>query len=140
MKNIIMILTTLLITFSINAQDFWEKTNGPYGGHINTFAVDSSGRIFAGTAGGGIFRSTDNGESWTPKNNGLTATEVFCLVANASENIFAGTFDYQDKKLQLRLMMSQLSPLSVLRNIPPPAVPAKIRPDESTANVLMWPP
>ncbi len=73
------------------AQNFWEQTNGPYGGEVYALAINSSGHIFAGTFLGGIFRSTDNGGIWTQINAGLPNTIVFSLAVNSSEHIFAGT-------------------------------------------------
>jgi photosystem II stability/assembly factor-like uncharacterized protein len=46
--------------------------------------------LFAGTDGGGIFLSTNNGLSWTAANTNLTATSVYSLAINGS-NLFAGT-------------------------------------------------
>ena len=75
------------------AQNFWQQTNGPYGGDIRALAINNvSGHIFVGTDGGGIFRSTNNGDSWTAVNTGLTETYVFALAINSSGHIFAGTF------------------------------------------------
>jgi hypothetical protein len=54
-------------------------------------AINSSGHIFAGTYRSGVFRSTDNGDSWTEVNNGLTNMTVLSLVVNAGGHIFAGT-------------------------------------------------
>ena len=72
--------------------DFWRQTNGPGGGTVRSFAINSSGHIFAGTYGGvGVFRSEDNGDSWTAVNTGLTITSVRALAINASGHIFAGT-------------------------------------------------
>ena len=74
-------------------QAFWAQTNGPQGGDGIALATNPSGNVFVGTQGGGIFRSTDNGENWTGVNNGLTATNVRALAINAvSGHIFAGTF------------------------------------------------
>ena len=58
---------------------------------VFALAINSSGHIFAGTSGGGVFRSTNNGDSWTAVNTGLTNTAVFALAINASGHIFAGT-------------------------------------------------
>ena len=73
--------------------NFWAQTNGPQGGDGIALATSPSGHVFVGTQGGGIFRSTDNGENWAGVNNGLTATNVRALAIDAaSGHIFAGTF------------------------------------------------
>ncbi|MGA9365814.1 MAG: T9SS type A sorting domain-containing protein [Bacteroidota bacterium] len=41
----------------------FTQTNGPFGGEVDFLCLDSSGNIFAGTAGG-IYRSNDNGQTW----------------------------------------------------------------------------
>ena len=71
------------------AQDFWQQTNGPYGGTIQALVASSSGYLFAG--GSGVFRSTDNGGSWTGVNNGQPNTSVYSLAINSSGHVFAGT-------------------------------------------------
>ena len=49
------------------------------------------GDIFAGTfEGGGVYRSTDDGENWTLVDNGLTNTYVTALAINTGGDIFAG--------------------------------------------------
>ncbi|MFQ5768913.1 MAG: T9SS type A sorting domain-containing protein, partial [bacterium] len=53
-------------------------------------AINSSGDIFVGTLGGGVFRSTDNGETWTQTNNGLKPTEALAIAINSSGHIFVG--------------------------------------------------
>ena len=50
---------------------FWMQTHGPEGGEGIALARNSIGHVFIGTQGGGIFRSTDNAETWTDVNNGL---------------------------------------------------------------------
>ena len=42
------------------------------GNGINALLATSGGAIFAGSYGDGVFRSTDNGDNWTPVNTGLT--------------------------------------------------------------------
>ncbi len=82
-----------LLNHEAAAQNFWQQTNGPYGGVITALNVDvNNGNIFAGTNGSGIFRSTDNGASWVPVNNGLTKLGVNVLAISAGR-IFAGTSD-----------------------------------------------
>jgi photosystem II stability/assembly factor-like uncharacterized protein len=85
------ILTLCLLTISIcgvtEAQ--WVQTSGPYGGQINCFAVSGT-NLFAGTHGGDIFRSTDDGASWTKVNTRWGFIRVFTLAVNGS-NLFVGT-------------------------------------------------
>jgi photosystem II stability/assembly factor-like uncharacterized protein len=87
---ILLIMTSASAVFS---QNFWEQTNGPYGGSIKAFVINPTTQdIFAGTSNGGVFRSTNNGDSWTAVNTGLTRTNVTALAINpATRDIFAGT-------------------------------------------------
>jgi len=70
----------------------WTHANGPYVGTVKCIAVSALGDIFAGTNGGGVFRSTDNAATWTAANNGLSNAVVQCLAISASGGyLFAGT-------------------------------------------------
>jgi len=62
---IIILLINLVPSSNIYAQDFWEKTNGLDSIAIYSLAINSNGDIFAGGDSIGLFRSTDNGNSWT---------------------------------------------------------------------------
>ena len=42
----------------------WEPTNGPFGGKVAALAVDSTGAILASEEFTGVFRSTDDGQTW----------------------------------------------------------------------------
>jgi photosystem II stability/assembly factor-like uncharacterized protein len=70
------------------------QTNGPCGGNVHSFAA-SSPNLFAGTLGGGVFLSTNNGTSWTA--TALQSTDVFCLAVNSADSgtgsaiLFAGS-------------------------------------------------
>ncbi|MGH7454150.1 MAG: WD40/YVTN/BNR-like repeat-containing protein, partial [bacterium] len=61
------VLTAWFAVTAAAQDNFWQQMNGPYGGDIRALAINSNGHIFAG--GGGIFRSTNNGDSWTALNN-----------------------------------------------------------------------
>ena len=73
---------------------FWDQTNGPdpYGdktySQIETMAVDTSNRIFAGTRHNGIYLSPDEGASWTATS--LT-NWIFDIAINNAGDIFAAT-------------------------------------------------
>jgi hypothetical protein len=63
---------------------------------ITSIVVKSNGDIFAGMisnpAGGGVFRSSDDGLTWTPFNAGLPDTpSVSALTSDSSGDLFAGT-------------------------------------------------
>ena len=91
-KPFIALLAVFFMSSPGYSQNFWQQTNGPFGGGVQVLASNSSGDIFAGTRIGGVFRSTDNGDTWSPINTGLTATFVSALAINSSGDIFAGTF------------------------------------------------
>jgi len=92
--------------FAANSTDvFSGTTNGVYRtsatgpinwvkvlDNVSCFALYTQGStVFAGTMGGGVYRSTDNGNSWTQVNNGLTMLHVYAITAN-SNYVFAGTY------------------------------------------------
>lgn len=66
----------------------WEQTNGPFGGNIQSFAIDSNEVIFAGTERGGIYRSSDNGASWERK--GLRDKIISTIAVDSAGTILAG--------------------------------------------------
>ena len=76
----------------------WVQTNGPYGGEILTFHAAPKGVLLVGTEGGGIFRSTDRGDTWIQVNTGLRfepADSLWAATAFAQkgETLYAGTRD-----------------------------------------------
>ncbi|MHB8581410.1 MAG: T9SS type A sorting domain-containing protein [Ignavibacteriaceae bacterium] len=94
MKNILLpiILIVIFIVLFINrAEAQWTQTNGPYGGVINALSISTNAEgessIFAGSNfGNGIFRSTNNGASWTQVNTYLAAHSFIA----SGTNIFEG--------------------------------------------------
>lgn len=45
----------------------WEPTNGPYGGEIRILLPLNDEVLYAGISGG-VYRSENSGDSWTPIN------------------------------------------------------------------------
>ena len=92
----------LLATFTMLAANssillaqpnFWEQTNGPSAGGISSLVVDSSGDIFAASyLNPGVFRSTDDGDSWTQTTTGFMNSHVDVLAINTKGHIFAGGY------------------------------------------------
>ncbi len=71
-------------TWAMLTEDVAPFTN------VLSLLVDHQGRIFAGTYyATGIYRSTDNGDTWTPASNGFTGNYVYNLVEDASGRIYA---------------------------------------------------
>ena len=72
---------------------------GPYGGTITSIAADpyNSEKIYAGTFGSGVFRSTDGGRTWVSVNRGLTNLNVYSLAIDPTHpsTLYAGTYHNQ---------------------------------------------
>ena len=98
--TLFMLLAILWPSLSI-ADDFWVKTSLPDTITVSSLTINSSGHIFAGCNrsfefGGGegfVYRSTDNGDTWTQTVLVLIDYNVFSLAINSSGHIFAGTGD-----------------------------------------------
>jgi len=50
-------------------------------------------KIYAGSGGGGIYRSDNNGESWTPIINGLSSSTAVYAIVNSGNIIYIATSD-----------------------------------------------
>ena len=64
----------------------WRQTNGPYGGKILTLYETTNGVLFAGTESADVFRSTDNGNNWTPVNTGFSGGRYSDVTAFAEKD------------------------------------------------------
>ena len=103
-KNIVrpLLVLVFILLASGNSTAQWEKVHWRY---IYCFASSPDGNggnnLFAGTSGGGVLLSTDNGTTWRSVNVGLPVApggameNVRSLVVTADgvggANIFAGT-------------------------------------------------
>jgi uncharacterized protein (TIGR03437 family) len=67
----------------------WRQTTGPRGGNV-TALIEDGANLFAGTVSGGVYRSADNGQTWTPARRGLSNRNVRALAVNGA-SLFAGT-------------------------------------------------
>ncbi len=68
----------------------WTPLNINY--DVRAITFDRNNNLYAGTWGNGVFKSTDNGTTWTEINTGLTNLAVHALVVNSANNLFVGTF------------------------------------------------
>ena len=74
----------------------WAQTKGPYGGTVMALHATPEGILFAGTRGGGIFRSTDGGNTWVSASEGLRvppARELpsILVLTQKGHTLYAGT-------------------------------------------------
>ncbi|MHB9012952.1 MAG: T9SS type A sorting domain-containing protein [Ignavibacteriaceae bacterium] len=92
-KNTLYIIL-LIILFNVSSFAQW-KSVGLNDQYVWTFAVIDS-NIFAGSGGGGIFLSTDNGATWEHSDSGLTSLGISSLIGLPNpvggNYIFAGTY------------------------------------------------
>jgi photosystem II stability/assembly factor-like uncharacterized protein len=79
----------LTAVFPQSAGAQWVKTNGLVGQKI--YCLDVSGEIlFAGTGGGDLFLSSNNGTNWIEADSGLRATAVHSFAVKG-DTLYAGT-------------------------------------------------
>lgn len=97
MKHYLFPLLLVMISISsIHAQNFWEPTNGPDGRNIYSLAIGPNGFIYAGTADSGIYRSTDDGDSWfqvSPKKT-INTLQIYCITVSSKGVVMAGCHNY----------------------------------------------
>jgi photosystem II stability/assembly factor-like uncharacterized protein len=67
----------------------WESLS--LSGYISGIAINPKGDLFASILYTGIFRSTDNGNTWLQVSNGLTSNVEFCIVTKPNGLVFTGT-------------------------------------------------
>ena len=92
--KITLFLIVLFLTGYIKAQgedDFWKQTNGPYGAFALSLTCDQIGMIYVGTMMQGLYKSTDDGFSWS--GIGLSGKTINTVLAYTNNIIFAGTDD-----------------------------------------------
>jgi len=89
MKRLIVFLLVFISSFSVS-QNFWQKTSFPSGSQVNSvysLLSLSDNSILAGTFANGIFKSTDNGLSWSP--SGLSSQWIIKLKKDNLNNLYA---------------------------------------------------
>src|ERR1700730_3184939 len=74
---------TSFSTIANAGQGVWTS-GGPHGQDIRALAINPAtpATLYAGTNGGGIFKSTDSGGTWAATNTGLTNLYVSALAVD----------------------------------------------------------
>jgi photosystem II stability/assembly factor-like uncharacterized protein len=87
-NNLLLVFTMFLILFLTQTSFAQWQSHGPYGGSMHSL-VNLGSYTFTGT-NNGVFRTSDNGYSWTAANSGIQRKSVGCL-AGMGNNLYAGT-------------------------------------------------
>lgn len=94
MKNYIILFFILLNIATYSQTPQWEFM-GLAGEEIYDIAVDDSGNVFV-ASWTGVFKSTDNGDTWLFKNNGLEIAEALKLFIDYEGNIYLGAVGFSN--------------------------------------------
>jgi photosystem II stability/assembly factor-like uncharacterized protein len=89
MRRTLLLIVILAASLSLNAQ--WQPVNSPCNGKISCL-LPLNQNIYAGTNDHGVYYSTDNGTTWSERNNGLGDQTVYSLASHGSK-IYAGTYN-----------------------------------------------
>lgn len=91
--TLIFLAITPATLFGQSSTDIWSRMGGPDGGLVSEVISDSAGNLLAGMFFGGVYESTDHGQSWIDRNEGLTSIHVAPkgLAASADNYLYAIT-------------------------------------------------
>lgn len=82
------------ILLSDNLNCTWELIGPGDADMVTSLSISKNNEIFLGTDIGGLYHSTDDGNSWTPLNNGLKNYDIITSVLfspDSDDTIFLGT-------------------------------------------------
>ena len=80
--------TSTLFRSTDNGNSWTAISNAP--AQVSSFASNSTGTLYIGSYGTGVYESTDDGESWNKRNDGLTDLWIGSLAVAPSGQVYAG--------------------------------------------------
>ncbi len=96
-RNILLLILAhcLFGLTTLSAQTEWQQSNGPLGGDVNALIAVDASTLIAGTRLGGLFRSTDGGQTWSRQEDSPAAPFLFNgvwdMTKNSQDHLFAAT-------------------------------------------------
>ncbi|BDQ04156.1 YCF48-related protein [Ignavibacterium sp.] len=98
MKRILTLVFIICLfkDYSNSQQLVWKHTGGPMGGIVGDLAINSLGEIYAGVypdwnVYSGLYKSTDNGNSWFKIETQFEDFEVYAIYITKEDHIWVGT-------------------------------------------------
>jgi len=85
------VILCLLYFFNSSSSAQWVKTNGPEGISVTSF-FEGDNYLLLGTNAQGVYRSSDNGNSWVVSSEGLENKRIACF-AKDDIYIYTGSFN-----------------------------------------------
>lgn len=94
-KSLIVLMSVSSLGFAQLGLNWQEVGPDDIGGRTRAVLYDKTdatgNRIFAGSVGGGVFKSTDGGHTWSPVNDQSGVFNVSCMAQAADGSILVGT-------------------------------------------------
>ncbi|MBU2505467.1 MAG: hypothetical protein KJ799_01905, partial [Bacteroidetes bacterium] len=94
----ILLICFVFVTISFSQTNYqWHHLNGPLGGIVGDIAIDSKDNIYAGVYTNffyyytGIFKSSDNGNTWTDLKTDYDEIQVYSIFINENDSVYLGT-------------------------------------------------
>ncbi|WP_374358371.1 WD40/YVTN/BNR-like repeat-containing protein, partial [Chitinimonas sp.] len=91
------LLALLVITSAAMADDAWTRGVGIDGATLTALVKDRSGNLYAATTDGGVYKSSNGGDSWATVNNGLSKFGdnpwINSLLADRAGNLYLARYD-----------------------------------------------
>ena len=88
MKRSTLLLVFAFTLFFNGAKAQWHSMNGPQGRYVRSILCTDS--LYYAATGGGVLVSSDQGNNWEFRNNGLTSCDTKCL-ASYNDTVFLAT-------------------------------------------------
>ncbi len=102
--------------------DYWVKKNSGFGGHLSfnsMFELEDNSLLLA-SKGKAIFKSTNNGETWSNYNTGLSFNEIVNTIIAVNNDLYLGSntgfYISKDKGKQWNLLKSDIGAINTLLN------------------------